>query len=55
MTKEDPFRLPKTESFDRLKLDLDAGGGLQVDGLDQASLPGLQFLQRVAGNHVVGN
>ncbi len=53
MARENPFRSPKEECFDRLELDLDTGD-LQVDGLDQAYLPILEFLQWVARNRVVG-
>lgn len=47
MARENPFALPKTEFFDRLEIDLHEGG-VEVDGLDQAVFPLLQFLQFVA-------
>ena len=53
MAKENPFRLQKTKYFDQLELELDTGG-LIVEGLQQAYLPILQFLQWVAENHATG-
>jgi hypothetical protein len=53
MARENRFQLPKQEYFDRVVVDLDAGG-VEIDGLDQAYLPVLQFLQFVAKNQSVG-
>ena len=47
MAKENRFQLPKREYFDRLVVDLGTGE-VEIDGLDQAYLPVLQFLQFVA-------
>jgi hypothetical protein len=52
MARENRFQLPKEEYFDRLEIDLETGDA-QIDGLDQAYLAVLQFLQWVAKDRVV--
>lgn len=53
MAKENRFHLRKEEYFDRLEVDLDTGEAV-IDGLDQAYLPVLQFLQFVAKKQASG-
>ena len=47
MARENRFQLRKEEYFDRLEIDLRTGEA-QIDGLDQAWLPVLEFLQWAA-------
>ena len=53
MSREHPLSMSKTEHFDRLEIDFD-GGGVEIDGLDQAYLPVFQFLRFVASRRAAG-
>jgi tricorn protease-like protein len=52
MARENRFQFPKEQYYDRLEIDSDAGD-VQLDGLEQAYAPVLEFLWWLTGTRIV--